>query len=601
MSKAKPKYLEAHIPEVKPKETPKRGGSGGDGGNGRIADVESAIAALNDLLAKQNRDNLDAMYNLDMGNMSTSMKRLFQSYDDGITRAEASIEAWVKEMEAGFRAVAEWESETSESLAKIEGTANQNGASIALLTQFQNETVDSLAQIKQESTAQKASIEQLTQFRTDTTDALTQIRQESTDQHSLIEQWAKFSTETSTALAEFREEVTDTYATNQLVAQYKDEESVARAALEQWVKNNYASNELVAKVETDLGENISAVTDKVTENESALAALTSTVSGNTTSIAGLTSTANSQGSAIASLQSEVQGENADGWLYKTISAVTTQANNNKSAISSLQSAVYTTDADGNQITALAKFQDEVSTIYAKASSLAEFQTSVSNSFATINQTAKDQGALIELVAYYGTDDNGDEVPVLNATSIALGVSKDEDFINLIASKVNVTGFVTFESLESDGGSYINGNNIGLVSDSTGDSTASLRFWLGDDIEADKDDFLIGEIYTSGTSSDLRDCEFWIQSGVSDMKIVSGRNLDMSSALAMSIESGESYVEIIANGSVEIYSGKDTVIDCDYITIIPAVSHNDNRNVDYAWQFFDDGIYYNGYRVVAIPS
>lgn len=198
MSKAKLKYLSAYVPEGKPKETPKRGGTGEGGGNGRIADIEAALAALNDLLAKQNRDNLDALYNLDMGNMSSSMKRLFQSYDDGITRAEAGIEAWANEMESGFRAVAEWQDETTHSLAQIEGKADANGASITSLTKFQNETVESLTQIKQESNAQKASIELLTQFKKDVEggniEALTSIKQQSDEnaaQIALIAQWQK--------------------------------------------------------------------------------------------------------------------------------------------------------------------------------------------------------------------------------------------------------------------------------------------------------------------------------------------------------------------------------------------------------------------------
>ena len=165
----KRKYLSAYIPEVKPKETPKRDGMKSDG---RYAEIEAAVAALNDMIAKQNRDNLDAMYNIDMDNMSSSMRRLFQSYDDGITKANTEIKAWADEMEAGFSAVAQWqktvEDGTISSIASVNAKADANGASISQFAQWQktaDEEIDGLvnttAVIKAESDANGASIEQI--------------------------------------------------------------------------------------------------------------------------------------------------------------------------------------------------------------------------------------------------------------------------------------------------------------------------------------------------------------------------------------------------------------------------------------------------------
>lgn len=165
----KRKYLSAYIPEVTPKETPKRDGRKSDG---RYAEIEAAVAALSDMMAKQNRDNLDAMYNIDMDNMSSSMRRLFQSYDDGITKANTEIKAWADEMEAGFSAVAQWqktvEDGTISSIASIDAKADANGASISQLAQWQktaDEEIDGLvsttAVIKAEADANGASITQI--------------------------------------------------------------------------------------------------------------------------------------------------------------------------------------------------------------------------------------------------------------------------------------------------------------------------------------------------------------------------------------------------------------------------------------------------------
>lgn len=76
---------------------------------------------------------------------------------------------------------------------------------------------------------------------------------------------------------------------------------------------------------------------------------------------------------------------------------------------------------------------------------------------------------------------------------------------------------------------------------------------------------------------------------------------MSSALGMTIESGTSYVDIIAEGSALIDSGSDTAVYCEYMTILPSVSKTNSKVVGHSWQFFDDGIYFNGYKMVSTPS
>lgn len=282
MSKDKRKYLEAYIPEVKPKETPKRSGMKSDG---RLDEIEEAIRAFNDLLTKQNRDNLDAMYNIDMDNMSSSMRRLFQSYDDDISEAQASIKTM----------------------------ADANGATIKLLAQWFGK--DENGEINQTS-------------------------------ESILKMFAGRDT------------------------------------------------------------------------------------------------------AFNSLKSTVVGENGSGGLVKAVSEVRTQANNNGSAISALQSAVYTTDADGNQITALAKFQNEVSTTYAKTSQFSTFKSeiegSVSQTLAGFTTEAdKTYAKTSQVAAILGEDGN------VSFAEIAAGVSDDESFVKLVA-----------ENIVLDGDVYITGKDAG---------------------------------------------------------------------------------------------------------------------------------------------
>ena len=158
----KRKYLSAYIPEVTPKETPKRDGRKSDG---RYAEIEAAVAALSDMLAKQNRDNLDAMYNIDMENMSSSMRRLFQSYDDGITKTQAEIKTWADEQEAGFKSIAEWQNETTNSISSIDGKVDANSASITLLNQWKGTTSSSLAAVQTLASQNEAKISSLTSWK----------------------------------------------------------------------------------------------------------------------------------------------------------------------------------------------------------------------------------------------------------------------------------------------------------------------------------------------------------------------------------------------------------------------------------------------------
>ena len=323
------------------------------------------------------------------------------------------------------------------------------------------------------------------------------------------------------------------------------------------------SRPLQTEFENELVKTAALIEGFSNEFGSQITALTQWKSGAEQSIASVTQKANANGADITALTQWKSG------AEQSIASVTQKAN-----------------ANGADITSLLNWKN---TANSEISGL-------KSTTASIKATADSAGAKISQVVQ-AVGKNGE----VNAASIVAAVNAAGSNIKIDADHVNVSGFVTFESLKDNGGSYINGNNIGLVSDYEGDSTASLRFWLDDDIEADEDGYLIGEIYTSGTNGYLEDCTLRIRTRTSNMKITSGGDLDMSSALGMTIESGTSYVEIIADGSVEIISGNDTIVDCDYMTIIPALSGKSSRYVDYAWQFFDDGIYYNGYKMVSTPS
>lgn len=110
MSKDNQKYLSAFIPPVSKKSSSGDVKRSADSGN-KIAEIEKALSAIEESMKKSNRDNLDAMYNIDEDNLSTYFKKKLAKYADDITKAEASITAVADATRAGFEAVAEWQNE----------------------------------------------------------------------------------------------------------------------------------------------------------------------------------------------------------------------------------------------------------------------------------------------------------------------------------------------------------------------------------------------------------------------------------------------------------------------------------------------------------
>ena len=104
------KYLSSYVPEV-PKKIANDSIKKSYDDDNKIAQIEEALSDIQESMEKSNRDNLDAMYNIDTDNLSPYFKKLLAKYSTDITQAQASIEAWAGETRAGFEAVARWQTE----------------------------------------------------------------------------------------------------------------------------------------------------------------------------------------------------------------------------------------------------------------------------------------------------------------------------------------------------------------------------------------------------------------------------------------------------------------------------------------------------------
>lgn len=153
-----------------------------------IRSLEEQIEKIRDEMTKQNRDNLDSMYNIDMDNMSETMQNLFQSFDNGIASAQAAITTLADETGAQFEAIANYQTENSAALASLTGRVSANESSISILNSFKTSTSSSLSSLESRVTGAESSIVILNSFKTSTTQTLASISTQANENEASISQ-----------------------------------------------------------------------------------------------------------------------------------------------------------------------------------------------------------------------------------------------------------------------------------------------------------------------------------------------------------------------------------------------------------------------------
>lgn len=126
-------YLGANVPE-KEKQAQKQTSVRE---NDRFKQLENELAAIKEQLTIQNRDSLDAMYNIGIDNLDDSMKRLISETGNSI----ASIIVKTNENSASIKAFAEWKNGTgTDSLAGFVANATKDFATISMLASYTTKT-----------------------------------------------------------------------------------------------------------------------------------------------------------------------------------------------------------------------------------------------------------------------------------------------------------------------------------------------------------------------------------------------------------------------------------------------------------------------------
>lgn len=305
---------------------------------------------------------------------------------------------------------------------------------------------------------------------------------------------------------------------------------------------------------------------------------------------------NEYGSQIR-LLTEWVGTDEDGNLLSSAAIITNAVSQNTAGILALAKVV---DEDSE---ALAGFKTEVSNKYATTAQFSEFKSEVdgkiANSYAGFVTQADAKYAKTTQIASV-TDEDGN----VTFASIAAGVADDEPFIELIADKVALKGFVTFESLENDGegAATVNGNNLALIADASCDAISQLNFkkWRYTDYDYNTEDNQLENMAAIKAIDD-------------------GRDAPDDSRYAMLIQTFDVYfnntrydiaLKLIAQGAFSVETNYSAYIAAaEYCTIDALWNTRIRADRDFEdarsaasvasndYSFNTDGIYYGGKRIV----
>lgn len=266
----------------------------------------------------------------------------------------------------------------------------------------------------------------------------------------------------------------------------------------------------------------------------------------------------------ASLTSTVTNLSGDvSVLQQTASSLTTRITNAEGDISSLeQTATSLTTRIGNA-------EGDISSLEQTASSLTTRITNAEGDITIAQQTANKINWI-----------------VASGTSVS-NMTLTPEAIDLVAQGINITGYVTFNSLETAGSSVINGDNIELKADADGDSVSYLTY-----TSVNGNTFAEVKTRDNRTFSTLSQDRFAfvietpekVDGDFCAMKLIAGDSLSLEAGYLLYMQAGRQVV--INNGvfptRIQAHSG---------------VGYSAAAVPSDTYAFCDDGIYYGSTRIV----
>lgn len=293
--------------------------------------------------------------------------------------------------------------------------------------------------------------------------------------------------------------------------------------------------------------------------------LTEWQKGANQSISSLETTASDQGAAITLLNQWV-GVDENSGLRKSVAALETIADTQGATISSLVSWQEGTGED------------------------------LVESVGVIEAQANDNSADISLIASFSGSGT-------KRTATITAAAASTSFIEMVADNIDLSGFVTFNSLEEDGQATVNGNNVSLILDASTDngyrdleSESRLNFIYRRNTANSTQNLTFGEIFTSvdgDTTSltsryalNIRATSFYNNYDVEalpSLKLYADGRISLESRYGVYVGATEAgYISLDAEDNTRIFANKQY----SELSAIPS-----------GYSFNKDGIYYGSKKIL----
>lgn len=276
----------------------------------------------------------------------------------------------------------------------------------------------------------------------------------------------------------------------------------------------------------------------------------------------------------------------------SVAEISAVADENSASISRLLTWQSETDSS------ITKVEEVASSNEAKITLLTQWQDDVDYNIAQLAiESGDNYAAISQIVSSVGEDGE------VTAASIVTAINDAGSSVKISADHVNISGFVTFESLETDGGSTINGNNVSLILDAAEDdgytdlaSNASLNFMYR--LYTGTDRFM-ASLYTTVDGSDT-DITSRYALHIDAHSFRNNNNTRVYPAIKMSA-GGRISIEGDAGVYVAALGGGYIMMDAaDNTRIVAYLAYSEMETLagSDTYSFCTDGIYYGGTLLIS---
>lgn len=212
---------------------------------GQLADFKKEVEdnyATTTQLAAVKTENSDAVAALKQEVSDTyATTETVTALQTETSEAIAGLKQEVTDTYATQEMLTAYKNDTSEALSLYKTEVEENYAMQEMVSKLEEDTTKALTDYKQEVTNTYATQEMVTKLETDTSKALTDYKQEVGDTYATQTSLATLKTDTTNAITASEEKATQTYASKSDLTSFENNTNIAMARIEQKADDNGAS------------------------------------------------------------------------------------------------------------------------------------------------------------------------------------------------------------------------------------------------------------------------------------------------------------------------------------------------------------------------